>query len=234
MNERELHGGDVLVCQECGRAKSIDADWIETVCARLFPGRVPVRLGPPDLARLRCSQCGQRRIKRRAEVHSVKPPDVDGVAGRQLAAKVIDQASPEERDVLLRWARELMSIRDSDLPTLQKAKDAIAVTIRSKAIWPFVVTVGKEIKRLGWDERSLPAKLGLSAAALAAIAFSGKGASIAALGGAIGVPLWVVFGAGGAFAGVIIEEISRRNSVPPQHPSPKVIEGEVVEKRARD
>lgn len=40
--------------------------------------------------------------------------------------------------------------------------------------------------------------------------FSGQGAGIAALGGAIGVPLWVVFGAGGAFVGVFIDEAKRR------------------------
>jgi hypothetical protein len=46
------------------------------------------------------------------------------------------------------------------------------------------------------------------------LTLSGQGAGIAALGGAIGLPLWVVFGAGGAFLGVLIEEIrkSRRSS----------------------
>jgi len=70
----------------------------------------------------------------------------------------------------------------------------------------------------------------LSAAAIAAVAFSGKGAGIAALGGAIGVPLWVVLGAGGAFAGVLIEEIQR--SLPSdsddKHRVEREIDGEVV------
>ena len=42
--------------------------------------------------------------------------------------------------------------------------------------------------------------------------FGGQGAGIAALGAAIGVPLWVVFGAGAAFAGVLYEEITGKRS----------------------
>ena len=71
--------------------------------------------------------------------------------------------------------------------------------------------LGSEIKRVSWDQRGLAERMALSAAAVAALIFSGQGAGIAALGGAIGVPLWVVFGAGGAFAGVIIDEAKRRN-----------------------
>jgi hypothetical protein len=70
--------------------------------------------------------------------------------------------------------------------------------------------LGVEIKRVGWDQRGLPERITLSAAAVAALIFSGQGAGIAALGGAIGVPLWVVFGAGGAFIGVLIEGAQRR------------------------
>jgi hypothetical protein len=71
--------------------------------------------------------------------------------------------------------------------------------------------LGVEIKRVGWDERGLPERIALSAAATAAaLIFSGQGAGIAALGGAIGVPLWVVFGAGGAFIGVLSEGAQRR------------------------
>ena len=47
-------------------------------------------------------------------------------------------------------------------------------------------------------------------AAVTALTLSGQGAGIAALGGAIGVPLFVVFGAGGALAGVIIDEVRKK------------------------
>ena len=51
-------------------------------------------------------------------------------------------------------------------------------------------------------------KLGLGGAAVGLAVFGGQGAGIAALGTAIGVPLWVVFGAGAAFLGVLYEEIA--------------------------
>ena len=61
----------------------------------------------------------------------------------------------------------------------------------------------------------LPARLGISAAALGLLFFSGQAAGIAAMGGAIGVPLWIVFGAGGTFAGVLIDEIKKRKRAKP-------------------
>ncbi len=156
---------------------------------------------------------------------------IDSESGqRTMALAVIKYASASDREILLRWARSLLQIRDSDQSVLDKAKAAITCTVESKAIMPFVTMLGGEIKRIGWDERGLPARIGLSAAAVAAVAFSGKGAGIAALGGAIGVPLWVVLGAGGAFAGVLIEEIQR--SLPSDsddmHRVEREIDGEVV------
>jgi hypothetical protein len=48
----------------------------------------------------------------------------------------------------------------------------------------------------------------MGAAATGAALFGGKAAGLAALGTAIAVPLWVVFGAGGAFMGVLYEELT--------------------------
>jgi hypothetical protein len=45
------------------------------------------------------------------------------------------------------------------------------------------------------------------------------------------VPLWVVFGAGGAFIGVIIQEVNKQAPPSlPNSPAEKVIEGEVLER----
>ena len=65
---------------------------------------------------------------------------------------------------------------------------------------------------------------------------AGQGAVIVALGGAIGVPLWVVFGAGGAFAGLLIEEIERTFADQPDAgiPLERETEGEVIEHRPLD
>src|SRR5690348_15856959 len=114
----------------------------------------------------------------------------------RFAIALVEQATPSERETLLRWARQLLAIRGSALSTKDKIKQAVSATVESKAVIPFVKILGREMKRIGWDERSLPARIGLSAAAFAALLFSVHGVVFDALGRAVGVPLWVVFGAG--------------------------------------
>jgi len=60
---------------------------------------------------------------------------------------------------------------------------------------------------LGMIEASRP--LGIGVFTALALAGGGAGAGIAALGTAAGVPLWIVFGAGGAFAGMLADEIQK-------------------------
>jgi len=130
---------------------------------------------------------------------------------RSLALVVVDQASAAQKSALLRWAETMMQIRSSDLSIFEKAKRSIVVTANSETILPLVKFAAAEVKRMGWTDRSFPARLSIGAA-VTALTLSGSGAGIAALGTAIGLPLWVVFGAGGAFAGVIIDEARRANS----------------------
>jgi hypothetical protein len=154
--------------------------------------------------------------------------DKEGLS-RQLAITIAATATELERTALEKWANDLLRIRDCDIDTLEKAKQAIELTLDAEVVWPAVTILGSEIKRVGWDERSLPARLGLSGVALAATVFSGKAAGIAALGTAVGVPLWVVFGAGGTFIGVLIDEISKAaQSDVAEPPVEKEVFGEVV------
>jgi len=206
--------GDTLICGNCDHERVVEFAWIQAVCTKHFFRRKPIALHDSDLGRFRCSSCGGKSLLKRAIACQVGPrtPLSRTVPGHQLALAYLDQASDPERDALLFWATQLLVIRHANLSALDKAKRAIKLTIDSGAILPFVTFLGSEIKRIGWDERGLPERLALSAAACTALLFSGQGAGIAALGGAIGVPLWVVFGAGGAFAGVIIDEAKRRSS----------------------
>lgn len=50
--------------------------------------------------------------------------------------------------------------------------------------------------------------MGLSAAAVGLAVFGNQAAGIAALGSAIGVPLWIVLGAGSMFADQLLKELS--------------------------
>jgi hypothetical protein len=137
----------------------------------------------------------------------------DEKVGRAVVAKTIVQnASDVERESLLRWAQDLLQIRASELSAMKKAAAAISSTRMHKVIWPLLKQASQELKRVGWDERSWNARLGWGAVIGTILTVGNTGAGIAALGGAIGVPLWVVLGAGATFAGTIIDEISGKGS----------------------
>lgn len=227
--------GDALRCAACGHERVVTAHWLRDVGARHFPKRAPMVLRASDLERFKCSSCGAKSLEQadHSLARAIPARSESDNQVEKLAVAVVDQASALERQVLLKWAQQLVAIRDSDMSTLEKAKSSIATTYESEAIWPLLNLLGRELKRIGWDERSLPARIGLSAAALALVLPGQGAAGLAALGGAIGVPLWVVFGAGGAFLGVIIEEINKQPpAAAPNTSTEKIIEGEVLEKNA--
>ena len=127
---------------------------------------------------------------------------------KALAVRIAEVSTSEEKVALSKWIERLLEIRESNIPSIQKAKQAIAVTQESDVILPTIKMIGREIKKYGWDERGLPGRLFIGGALVGGAIFGGQGAGIAALGTAIGVPLWVVFGTGGAFIGVAYEELT--------------------------
>lgn len=135
--------------------------------------------------------------------------DPDDPNHRQLAIKVADRLADADRDAVAGWLRGLLKLREADLPIIDKAAQALKLTAASNVVWPTAKLVAVEVKRLAWDDRGLPARMGLGAAALGVALLGGQSAGVAALGTAIGVPLWIVLGAGGAFAGVLIEELTK-------------------------
>jgi hypothetical protein len=133
---------------------------------------------------------------------------------KQLAVRIASTANATEKEALRLWIERLLEIKASDLTAAQKAKQAISVTGSSNVVLPTVKMIARETKRLAWDDRGLKGRLGVSGAAVGLAFFGGQGAGIAALGTAIGVPLWVVFGAGAAFLGVLYEEITGKKPNP--------------------
>lgn len=129
---------------------------------------------------------------------------------REIGKAIVVATRPDELEALRAWAQTMLDIRsNSSMSMILKAKAAIVASTDRKVLAPILQVAWQELKRVGWKERGLPARMAMAAAA-AALTLSGQGAGIAALGGAIGVPLFVVFGAGGALAGVIIDEIRKK------------------------
>ncbi|MBZ9673477.1 hypothetical protein [Mesorhizobium sp. ES1-3] len=132
---------------------------------------------------------------------------------KQLAVRIAENATPSQNHALQTLVVRLLDLRRSDLSVYQKAREAISATITSKAIWPVLKIIALETKKHGWDKRTAAQRLGLSAAAVSVAMFGGANAGIAALGSAVGVPLWVVLGGGAMFARYLFEELQRSQKV---------------------
>ena len=136
-----------------------------------------------------------------------------------------------EREALRRWAEGLLQIRAKNLPASKKVKEAIKLTKESKVIAPVIKKFAIDLKRVGWDNRSWKSRLGMGTSMAILVAAGSAGAGIAAMGTAISVPLWVVIGAGGAFAGAIVDEVKSKSNKPKTAYTDIEAEKEIEKKR---
>ena len=126
---------------------------------------------------------------------------------KKLALVIVERTSEQERTAIMTWLESLIVIAKGPGSKLTKARLSTILTLRSEVIWPTVKTLARETKRHAWDERKVSTRFAAAGALGGAIMFGSSGAGIAALGTAIGVPLWIVTGAGLGFAGALLEEI---------------------------
>ena len=140
-------------------------------------------------------------------------------ASLTLVRTIMDRLSDTQCTALHSWAARLLEIRSSTAPRALKARHAIAATLEAQVVWPVIRSIASQLKDFVWNDRGWPARLALAAGGAAVAAVGGQGAGIAALGGAIGLPLWMVFGAGGAFAGMLVEELGKARVAPAEGPS---------------
>lgn len=149
---------------------------------------------------------------------------------RRLARMIADAASPKDVEALQSWSQRLLEIHASTAPLLIKALRALSFSTATKVVLPVLRATARSTKRHVWDNRSTSARLGLGGMLVGATLFGGKNAGIAALGTAVGVPLWVVFGAGASFLNVLREEFLRsKANVPKGDPSYTVIDATRVD-----
>jgi hypothetical protein len=132
-------------------------------------------------------------------------------ARQRLAAIAIAKEVPDtECRELVAFIDKLLIVRQSKQNSLQKLKATMTETLNVKVIWPTLKVIFRECKRRLWDNRSTSTRLGLTGSIAGLIFFGGQGAGIAAMGGAVGVPLWVVFGAGAMYANHLREALMER------------------------
>ena len=135
----------------------------------------------------------------------------------KVARAVVAELDPAQREVLADYMASLILLKQTDLPSQTKVLDSIDLTADAKVLGVLTKGSGRLLAKHAWKDRSWPARIGVSAAAIASILTAGQGAGIALLGTAVGVPLWIVFGAGGAFASELVDEVARgRTGVEPE------------------
>ncbi len=132
-----------------------------------------------------------------------------------VVQRTVANLDDEQRRELYRWARQMQQVRTSGRRRLARAVTAVRLTAGREVVLPIpeqlkeqLVKAGVRSKRLLWDERSWASRLALGGAALAGAA-STQGAGIAAFGGAVGVPLWLLTSSGGAALGTLIDELEK-------------------------
>ncbi|GGX68098.1 hypothetical protein GCM10011309_17310 [Litorimonas cladophorae] len=153
----------------------------------------------------------------------------DSSKQRALIQRVVSTVPDREKEALVYWAEQMLALKRSDLSKRSKIRESILVTQRGKIIVPILKIFARELKldqlniskidtssankclsfiKGFWLKRSLAAQVGMGASAIGLAVFGTQGAGIAALGTAIGLPLWIVFGAGAMFATNLIQEIT--------------------------
>ena len=93
---------------------------------------------------------------------------------RAIAARIATTASEQEREALLLWMVQLLQVRDSSLSSVQKAKQAVVLTTKSKVIWPMVKLLAHEAKRVGWDQRGTKSRFGIAGAGVGLALFGSR------------------------------------------------------------
>ncbi len=122
---------------------------------------------------------------------------------------ILQRLSPSEREALMRFLEDLLRIRASDASSTEKLKQTANAMRGATKLWPVLREMGGILKQHAWNGRSSPTRWGMMGAAGALAVFGSQGMGIAAFGGAIGLPLWIVFGAGAALAKSMINNLRR-------------------------
>jgi hypothetical protein len=130
----------------------------------------------------------------------------------QITRPILARLEPDEQGRLADWLRALTALRDAPLtPTEKPTAIAREMAALPKQLLPVLKSMGTAmagtVKAHAWDNRTWSFRIGGGITAIAAATLGGKKAGLAMLGTAVAIPAWVVYGAGGVFAGMVIDEL---------------------------
>lgn len=112
-----------------------------------------------------------------------------------------------EQHRLLEWSRGLGAIRYGALSRGKKIAAMFASTREHQATWPLTKIMFLTTKIVIWDDRSWTFRLGAGSLVALFLALGNTAATVVPLGGGIGLPLWLLIGAGGILSGRLLDKI---------------------------
>lgn len=129
---------------------------------------------------------------------------------KQIAQSLVKAYPEHELPNLLNWSRAVLSIRQSDWPAHKKMLQIGRVTKEMGVTGPFLKHFSREVKRVGWDDRTKTMRGVIGGAGVGLVAsVAGPMAGVAAFGGAVAVPV-ILLGAGaGAVLTAIVDDFGR-------------------------
>jgi hypothetical protein len=119
-------------------------------------------------------------------------------------------APPAEQQLLFHWSRALGAIGRGELPFHQRLAAMVRLTREQKAGWPLLKLLGRLFGQIAWVRRSWKARLAVGAILATLFAVGNAGADLAAIGGGVGLPLWVLTGIVGLVAGLLVDLVKKR------------------------
>ena len=133
---------------------------------------------------------------------------------KQLNSEIksdLEKLNETERQNVLNWAVEVRKIQHNNkLTTKEKIYDL--KNLNNKQAFKNVISIVLNYSKSYWKKANWAQKIGIIGLTGGLIvAGASGGAGIAALGGAIGLPLFLVTTAGGTFIGTIIDSLNKKN-----------------------
>ena len=129
---------------------------------------------------------------------------------QEIINRILADINQEQAIALKAWANRLLDLRNSTKTGREKFQDIVHLTQNAHILFPVIKKIAFELKRTGWDETSWKSKVGMGVGLWATLLIGKAAASLALLGGAVAVPIWIVFGNGDQFVKMLIEALKNK------------------------
>jgi hypothetical protein len=133
-------------------------------------------------------------------------------AANKIVNEVIENLDEEKRELLLVWSQDAKQIVDDIELSKKKKLTKLYELNTSPVVKEILLAIFFALKKYTWDERSWSGRLALAGLGAGIATAGSQSAGVAAMGGAIGIPLFLLTSAGGALLGLIIDEIKKHSA----------------------